>query len=159
MVKLQKHHIKQIATFGIVGVINTISDFTIFNVLYGLLHVPLFLANVIAVTLVMSVSLQLNRKYVFGATDKSYSGQAAKFVIVTVVGLYVIQNVILFAVLRSLEGMHITSGLLASHIIQANIAKAVGVGGSAVWDFALYKVWVFRKNSKQIEPEQQKDYL
>ena len=160
MVKIERRHIKQVATFGAVGVFNTISDFVIFNILYGVFHLPLLLSNIIAVTLVMSVSLQLNRKYVFGATDKSYAGQAGKFALVTILGLYVIQNVILFMVLRTIEGMHITSGLLANYIIQANIAKTVGVGGSAIWDFLLYKFWVFRRPApKDQVPEDSKDYL
>ncbi len=141
---LSKKNRKQFISFAVVGVLNTVADFIVFNILFGFLNVPLFLANVCAVSLVMGLSLQLNRKYVFGATTEGYISQAVKFMAVTLSGLYVIQNVILFAVLGVIEGMHIPAGLLANHIVQANAAKAVGVGGSAIWNFVLYKMWVFQ---------------
>jgi len=50
----------------------------------------------------------------------------------------------LIAALGILEGMRALSGLLANNFVQVNIAKAIGVGASAVWDFVLYKLWVFR---------------
>lgn len=126
------------------GILNTIGDFVIFNVLYGLAHFPLIVANMCAVTIMMSVSLQLNRRFVFGNKDGRRGAQAVKFAVVTLLGLYVIQNVILIAALGILEGMRALSGLLANNFVQVNIAKAIGVGASAVWDFVLYKLWVFR---------------
>lgn len=146
-------NLKQVIVFSVIGVFNTISDFIIFNVLYGISHFPLILANIIAVTLVMGVSLQLNRRYVFGNSGRSLAVHAAKFAVVTLFGLYVIQNVILFAVLGILQGMHGLTGLFANDLVQANIAKVVGVGGSAVWNFILYKLWVFREDGEQTEQE------
>lgn len=137
-------HVKQIAKFGAVGVINTLGDFLLFNVLFGLLHLPLLLANICAVSVMMLISLQLNRRFVFQATDASYGRQMTRFLLVTLFGLYVIQNIIMFTVLGMLETASL-SGVLASDIILANIAKAVGVAGSATWNFILYKLWVFKK--------------
>lgn len=156
---LSKKNLRQLVAFAVIGILNTISDFVIFNILYGVFNFPLFLANVLAVTLVMGISLQLNRKYVFGATGDNYTGQAVKFMIVTLSGLYVIQNVILFVILGMIEGLHIQSGPLSNHIVQANAAKAVGVGGSAIWNFVLYKLWVFRANKSAQSSEVSTDYL
>lgn len=149
---------RQLLSFGVVGVLNTLSDFVIFNILFAAFKFPLLLANICAVTLVMSVSLQLNRRFVFGATNKSYASHILKFVLVTIVGLYVIQNVILFMTLGVLQSMSSLSGFFANDLVQTNVAKAVGVGGSAVWDFVLYKLWVFRTQPDQstevFEPEE-----
>lgn len=148
---LDKKTLRQLLTFGVVGMLNTASDFAIFNVLYGLVHVPLLLANMMTVTLVMSMSLYLNRRFVFGATHKSYASYIAKFLLVTLVGLYVLQNVILVTVLGILEGMQQLTGIFANHLVQVNIAKAIGVIGSAIWNFTLYRAWVFRKTPAPTE--------
>ena len=96
----------------------------------------------------MLFSLYLNRKYVFKATDTKYSSHSPKFFLVTIMGLYVIQNAIIFIILHSLNITQSWTGIFANVIVQANIAKVIGVLGSATWDFILYKTWVFKKDGK-----------
>ena len=157
MKRLNKKSLTQLLAFGIIGAVNTVSDFVIFNVLYGFAHVPLVLANMCAVTIVMGASLRLNRKYVFKGSQEIRAVHVIKFAAVTLFGLYVIQNIILLMVLGLLQGMHGLTGLAANNIVQANVAKVVGVGGSAVWNFVLYKMWVFNENMSV--PERDEDYL
>lgn len=143
---ITKTNLKQIAQFAAVGVANTLADFVIFNLLFSLLGVPLFIANVCAVSLVMLFSLHLNRKYVFKATDGTYSTHGIKFFVATIAGLYIIQNIIIFIVLHSLDMTHSWGGVFANAVVQANVAKAIGVVGSASWNFVLYKLWVFKSH-------------
>lgn len=150
-VAITTKNLKQILTFGVVGIINTLSDFVIFNFLMVVLHFPLLVANICAVSIVMTLSLYLNRRFVFGASGtKPNASQVAKFIGVTMVGLYIIQNSIIFIVLHAIDGAHMVTGIFANDIIQANIAKVIGVVGSAIWNFTLYKLWVFKKPA--VEP-------
>jgi putative flippase GtrA len=147
---------RQLLLFGVVGGMNTVGDFAIFDLLYGVFHLPWFWSNAIAVTIMMGISLQLNRKFVFGDDGKGYGSQAWKFALVTISGLYILQNAVLAVTLGAVESMHLT-GMLGNHLLQINFAKAVGVGASAVWDFALYKLWVFKAQPDQpvaLEPEE-----
>jgi|GEM_PF-5837385 len=120
------------------------SDFILFNFLFVVLHVPLFVANIIAVSIVMTLSLYLNRRFVF-ATGNTDRAQATRFIVTTMIGLYLIQNIVIFVALHLLDGAHMLTGMLANDVLQANIAKAIGVAGSATWNFMIYKLWVFKK--------------
>jgi len=150
-------NLKQIVAFGIVGSINTLSDFLLFNLFFAVAGLPLFVANVMAVSIVMSLSLFLNRKFVFKTSGPARAAQAAKFIGVTMIGLYVVQNIGIFLALNVLNSAHMLSGLLANEVVQANIAKAIGVVGSATWNFTLYKLWVFKKSRAQTAAEPSAD--
>ena len=127
-----------------VGVINTLSDFLLFNIFLSLFHLPLLVANIFSVSIVMTLSLYLNRRFVFGTSNAAANAKnAAKFIIVTLIGLYAIQNSIIFIAIGFLNNM--PAIIPDNHILQANIAKAIGVVGSATWNFLLYKFWVFKK--------------
>lgn len=150
--------IGQIVKFGAVGIVNTLANFAIFNLLVVVFGLPILLSNICAVTIVMAVSLQLNRQFVFKTSDqKSYASHVARFVVVTVFGQYFIQNAILLGALSALQGMSSLTGIFANQLVQANIAKIIGVGASAVWNFVLYKFWVFAPSGDQAASESESD--
>src|SRR5689334_6340310 len=87
--------IGRVGKFGVVGILNTLIDFTIFNVVriwFGLALIP---ANIISTTCAMIFSFFANRRVVFKQEKGSILKQAAIFFAVTAVGLYVIQSFII----------------------------------------------------------------
>ena len=146
---------KQVGKFGLVGILNTLIDFGIFNALtvYGTL--PIILANVVSTTVAMSFSFVANKQFVFGSKSKDTLRQAALFLVVTAVGLYVLQNGIIYALTElwrwPLElGYDLVSaiglgGAFSEEFVTKNGAKAIGTVFSMVWNYVLYKRIVFKK--------------
>ena len=148
--------ITQVGKFGIVGILNTIIDFGIFNALTGtrlkLAKIP---ANIISTTVAMVFSFFANRQEVFLAGQSGNPVmQALLFFIVTGFGLYVLQNGVIYVILYRWKWptqlvdriLHIRnpdeSG--SADVILRNGAKAVGTVVSLTWNFFVYKYVVFR---------------
>ena len=83
----------QIALFGLVGVANTALDFVIYNLLTR--KIPRIPANICSTSVAMAFSFTANF-FVFQPHTFDAPGQATKFIIVTAVSLYVIQNVVIY---------------------------------------------------------------
>lgn len=143
----------QVGKFGIVGILNTAIDFLIFNILsskrVGMSKIK---ANVISATCAMTFSFFANRQAVFRAGDGDPIEQAIIFFAVTAFGLYVLQNIVLYFLLRRwswpkalvvrlLSRFKIKK--LSTDFVLKNGAKVAATGVSLVWNFLLYKFVVF----------------
>lgn len=147
----------RISRFALVGVFNTIFDFTVFNILlFGFdladSKKAVIVANTISATLAALVSFILNRSFVFRSHDTPHH-YALYFVLITLSGLYLIQNLIIWVVLHSFSGVAQTvqDGLAAigitsisAEFILVNTAKAIGTLGSMIWNYNMYKHFVFK---------------
>jgi len=154
--------VKQGAKFGVVGISNTLIDFTIFNVVTNVFNVPLsrdFIVKFFSGTVAMINSFYWNRTWTF----KSKAGMAesgAKFLTATLVSVYLIQPGLVrvftttpgsgfgefwFGLARTLGVVGLAPHFLTDQFVVKNVAFAMGVLGSAVWNFTLYKLWAFRK--------------
>jgi putative flippase GtrA len=145
--------IKRVGRFGAVGIINTLLDFFIFNFCSKFLQFGLIQSNVISTTIAMVFSFLANRKVVFKQERGSILKQAVIFFAVTAVGLYVIQNGIIYfltsvwtaplnlavSIVRGL-GIHLFSDAFYIN----NGAKAVATLASLTWNYLMYKRVVFR---------------
>ena len=122
--------------FALVGGINTAIDI---GLLFGLttLGLPKLAANTVSTGLAFIFSFFANKSYTFRAQG-DVRRQLILFVIVTLAGLWGLQNVVIFCV----------SPILAS-VIHADslvllLAKIIATGASLGWNYYLYDRVVFR---------------
>lgn len=125
--------------FAIVGSANTVIDF---GLLFGLVFLGLdkIPANFISTGTAFVFSYFFNKSYTFKSTDKASKRQFALFLIITIVGLWVLQPIVIYFVSIALGGLGIQSALVLL------IAKLLATAVTLVWNYILYKKYVFRSN-------------
>ena len=144
---------KQVGKFGAIGVINTLLDFAIFNVLLKL-GLTIIMSNVISTTCAMIFSFFANKAVVFKVGRGSVLRQAAIFFAVTAFGLYVLQTGTI-KLLTDVWTTPIDLGVATAHFIglghllsdnflRKNGAKAAATLISLTWNYFLYKRVVFK---------------
>lgn len=125
--------------FGVVGIINTIVDFTVLLILGAGLKIPTVAANIVSTSCALVVSYLLNKKAVFRGGSKNRTRQFVLFVVVTLAGLWVLQPVIILSV----------SGLPFVTIVGDTwsllIGKLVATVITLVWNYLWYSRVIFRK--------------
>ena len=152
----QKQEVKRVGRFGIVGILNTLIDVSLLNLLkfkFGL-GVP-YPANLISTSAAMIFSFFANREMVFASHRRSVAKQAALFLLVTAFGLYVLQTGVLKFFGEVWTGpvelaVQITrwlqlDGILSADFVRLNSAKAAAIAVSMVWNYNMYKRVVFKK--------------
>ncbi len=145
----------KIAKFGLVGVVNTLIDFGIFNFLTGKrFRFERIKANLVSTTTAMIFSFFANQRFVFKSQDGNFWLQAGMFYFVTAFGLYVLQNLIILTLTKKWKlipnlaiGMVNALGLkrrLSDDFVAKNTAKAVATVVSLTWNFIMLQYVVFR---------------
>ena len=145
--------IGRVGKFGIVGVINTVIDFTILNVLHSLFGMGIIESNLISTTVAMLFSFIVNRKYVFTGHETSVWRQGSTFLMVTAIGLYGLQTVIIHLLtvtwtgplglaVRVVRALGL-GGVLSANIVITNGAKTIATLATLIWNYLLYKRVVF----------------
>ncbi len=141
----------RITKFSFVGVINTLIDFTIYNLLSSKIGFGLIQSNIISTSIAMAFSFVANKKVVFRKHHGSVARQAATFLVVTGFGLYVIQTTTihlltkvwlapLALLLAIAHAIHLTGH---DQFLIKNGAKVVGTILSLIWNYIMYKKVVF----------------
>lgn len=120
--------------FGLVGVVNTITDFGILNILAGLFGMPLVVSSFISTTAAMLVSFGLNKKAVFRQSGNTKS-QIVLFFAVTLTSIWVIQSIVIMIVHPLFAGL--------PDEVSRNIAKLIAVCVGLVWNYFFYNQLVF----------------
>lgn len=147
---------RQASKFGLVGVLNTALDFSLFSV-FRLLGVPLIVANLLSTTAGMAFSFFANRTFVFSGDSGSWKRQALLFFPGTAFAMYGLQTLtIVFLVrvfprpldaaewLAATLGVRSASGLL---LARANAAKLAATAVSLTWNYCFYRWAVFAPGS------------
>jgi len=120
--------------FILVGILNTGIDFV---VLFALTKagMDLIFANMISTSCALAFSFFVNRSFTFGSSGNKYI-QGAKFMLVTLTALWVLQPVIL---------LFITGVLAPSTGADLSLlgAKVVATVASMVWNYLFYDRYVF----------------
>lgn len=148
-------HKKQAPRFAAVGVLNTLFDFTVFNIFALIVGVNPVIASIIAASLAMAVSFYLNKKFVFSNNTMAAHRQAVLFIIVTAFGVYVLQSLFIEAFANRWPGFLIDIHTMLSAVgfrfsqdfVVVNGAKAIGVSVSMIWNYLLYDSIVFKERS------------
>lgn len=146
--------IKRVGRFGMVGVFNTVLDFTLYNLLHTVAGWGLIVANVVSTTIAMSLSFFFNKQLVFKQPQGSVWRQASIFLLTTAFGLYVLQNGTITLLVEiwpaplqlAVAAVH-AIGLgrfFSDTFITINGAKAVATVVSLTWNYMMYKKVVFR---------------
>jgi putative flippase GtrA len=155
--KTAKREVAQVGRFGIVGIINTLIDFIILNMISRATGWSDEIANIPAVMVAMTFSFFANRHFVFNAGEKKDIGrQALEFFPITAFGLIVIQGAVIyffeniwrypvelglaFADWANIIG---TAGIDAQ-FVETNGVKIVATAASLVWNYLMYKKVVFK---------------
>jgi putative flippase GtrA len=143
---------KRVGKFGVVGLLNTVIDFGLLNVVHFHFGVTLIVANLISTTVAMTFSFLANRRVVFTSHTKNLWQQIWRFWIVTAIGVYVFQTGAIWLFTHPFSavpqlGVTILHDIglhsLSSSFIIANLAKLLGTVISLVWNYIMYREVVF----------------
>lgn len=147
--------VKRIGKFGVVGIINTLIDFTIYNVLSSKTALTLIQSNFISTSVAMVFSFFANKNVVFENRKGNPIKEAVIFFAVTAFGLYVLQNGVIHILTVDWTGpVHLAVNIshalklnskLSDGFVTKNSAKAAGIVISLTWNYLTYKKWVFAK--------------
>jgi len=149
--------------FGASGAVNTLTDYVVFMMLTKIFSIPLervWTAKLVSGGLAMAVSFWLNRRWVFASRDAGRAGQAVRFLIATISASWGIQlgltqlfssvwpvpGLVGFGVLRRLGMTSVAPRVLTEAAAVKTAAFALATCASMVWNFILYRTWVFREN-------------
>ena len=140
----------QITLFGLVGLVNTALDFVIYNLLTR--KIPRIPANICSTSVAMAFSFAANF-FVFQPRTFDAPGQATKFVIVTAISLYMIQNLVIYLTTNVWQRPTKWANSLAQKsqftcqwresFVSKNTVKLLATGCSLVWNFLWYRYYVY----------------
>lgn len=128
--------------FILVGICNTIIDFTILFTLKAL-GLPAISANIISTTAAFCFSFFANKKYTFKGNSGELKKQIPLFIIVTLAGLWGVQTGVIFLV------SHLLAGSTLSDEVVLLIAKIVATAASLVWNYTFYSRIVFKDKDEK----------
>lgn len=138
---LKKLKNNQAFWFSIIGGINTALDFIILFVLASF-GVKIFIANIFSTGTTFIISFLMNKKITFKSVSnnkKELIREMVLFILVTLFGLWVIQNIVIST------AMPIFENLLKNKRISLLLSKLIATIFSLIWNFILYKKVVFKK--------------
>ncbi len=158
--------IEQAGKFAFVGVINTVIDLAVLNVLVWLglqaafvvLGEKFLVANLISTFVAMINSFILNRQWAFKSQGKNIWAEIAKFFVITVIGMFVIHQIAfnflyfqagwLTGFVYKMFTVFGLGGIFSQAFITLNFSKVLAVVVSLIWNFIGYKFFVFQSSSK-----------
>ena len=138
---LKKLKNNQAFWFSVIGGINTALDFIILFVLASF-GVKIFIANIFSTGITFIISFLMNKKITFKSVSnnkKELIREMVLFILVTLFGLWVIQNIVIST------AMPIFENLLKNKRISLLLSKLIATIFSLIWNFILYKKVVFKK--------------
>ncbi len=171
--KHDKSEVKQVGRFGLVGILNTIVDIVLLNILavtilpksltvatftvFGtsVVITGIVIAGLISGTVAMINSYIFNMRFTF-KVRKIDTRHTVYFFLVTIFGIYIIRPVILKVltdvwVWPSQFAYAITNGLhlpLSQDFDQRNLALLVAIMVVLVYNYLMYKYFVFSNEKK-----------
>lgn len=147
--------VKRVGRFGLIGMLNTLLDFGIYNLLANsATGLVLVRANIISSSIAMVFSFFANKRYVFKRSSGNLPIQAITFFALTAFGLYILQNGVIYFLTEiwtwplqvgyALVNLIGLGELLSQDFITKNGAKLAATAVSLVWNYVTYKKFVFK---------------
>lgn len=144
----------QFLLFVVVGVITTVVDFAVFNLLTGRRlgwgRIP---ANLVSVAVAMVWSFLANWFLVFQPDGNAWLERAGRFLVTTAFSAFVLQNIVLYVTTYvwtwpAKANLYLVRKLAVSRrftddLITRNTCKAMAVSAGLVWNFVWYKFFVY----------------
>lgn len=119
----------QLAKFGVVGVVATVIDFGIMNLLHYGAHLDILLANTAGFTISLSFNYAASMKFVFEHRDgMSRRREFAIFAVLSVIGLALNDGMVLA----------LNKGLA----LEANLAKIIATAFVMIYNFVTRKLFL-----------------
>ena len=140
--KLIKKHSDKIR-FAIVGGTNTAIDFGILFALFNLAKLPIFYSNIISTSVALTFSFFANKKFTFKDNTARARAQLAKFLVITLFGLWVMQPIIIALSNSMFYYANINSSVMLL------IGKLLASCFTLVWNYLMYKKFVFTSRQKK----------
>ena len=145
LLKSKKERIRFIK-FGTVGIIGSVVDFGVFNLLTIVFNVNSIVSSIISFSLAVINNFVLNRIWTYPETRKSsVYKQLIQFAIVSCLGLAI--RVPLFAWLEKVLiplAEKLVPNLLTPTIVGHNVALALVIGVVMLWNYFVNRFWTFR---------------
>lgn len=119
------------------GGMNTAIDFAVYllAIQFG---APVLLANYLSTSVALCVSFIANKQFTFKDTSKTKLSQISKFLAVTLFGLWVLQPIIIQAVIILGDSLPMpTTGLYV-------VGKIIATIVTLLWNYVLYNKIVFK---------------
>jgi putative flippase GtrA len=147
--------LQRIAKFGLIGILNTVIDFIIFNILSSKrIGWGKIAANIVSTSTAMIFSFVFNKSYVFGAQGGNVALQILEFFAVTMFGLYILQNLTIWFLtevwtlipdvsFKIVKLLHLAK-IFKQDFVAKNSAKVIATLISLTWNFLLYSRLVFK---------------
>lgn len=129
----------KIIRFGIVGAINTALDFGLL-LLFTHLGLPKIVSNTLSTGMAFIFSFFANKKYTFRSSSGNVKREIVLFTIVTLFGLWVLQNDVIWLI------SPLCAALLHNESLALLAAKLAGTIVSLTWNYLTYDILVFRKD-------------
>ena len=129
----------KIIRFGIVGAINTALDFGLL-LLFTHLGLPKIVSNTLSTGMAFIFSFFANKKYTFRSSSGNVKREILLFTIVTLFGLWVLQNGVIWLI------SPLCAALLHNESLALLAAKLAGTIVSLTWNYLTYDILVFRKD-------------
>lgn len=144
--------IAQIGKFVSVGLINTLVDLGFFNIFRRIKGFSATVASYMSTTIAMIGSYFLNRSWTFAATG-NVTTQAIKFFAVTIPGIYIIHNGIVYLLTKKIlwPGKLVLKivrffpflKFMSDSFVTDNFAKVCAIAITLFYNFVIYKFFVF----------------
>ncbi len=151
---MRRESIKQIMKFAVVGIFNTLVDWTVFYIMFSQIGFYKGVAQVIATSISMCGSYIINKRWTFKEKSKAYKKQIEKFIVTNLLAMSI--TIVLMYIFNDL--IHLYNG--ANNLFRAcNISyrltgdmkvmfcKIVASGLAVTVNFIGNKFWVFKKST------------
>jgi len=127
---LPKKLSREFVCFGLIGVMNTLLDFALFNAFHSGLKIGPELSNVLSYTISMANSFILNKYFTFKSNDAGkIHMEAPKFIIINLLSL-----------VATTAAIH---GMVHYLAIRPVVSKLISIGLSFTINFIGNKYWTF----------------
>lgn len=157
-----KTEAKRVGRFGIIGILNTLVDYSLFIGFTKVFSIPLesvWMAKLPSGAVAMVFSFIMNRTWVFKSKSQNVAKQAAEFFPVTMVGVFVIQTGLVqlfssrlpffgklaYTIGESLKIVSLAPEILTEAFVIKTVAFGIATLASLTWNYMMYKYVVFRK--------------
>lgn len=131
--------------FVIVGTSNTLIDVSIYTFLQ-LAGLPLIISNIISTSSGLVFSYFANHTYTFKLNTRKHPRQFMLFVIITLIGLWLIQPTVILLVTDHVHAIMQIYRL--PHVVFLILPKIIATCLTLVWNYCWYNFYIFKKGSE-----------